>query len=161
MRLIVFSDSHGNFTALKRVIDLHTEADAYIHLGDGAEEVEMIKMLYHNKKFICVCGNCDVDSDEKLSRVEVFDNKTVYFTHGHYHNVKYTDNYLIEAAKQSGADIVLYGHTHISREEYLNGIYIMNPGSISKPKNTQRPTYGIVDITNSGILMSIAELKYE
>ena len=51
---------------------------------------------------------------------------------------------LLEAAHENGADIVLYGHTHIPRAERLDGIWFLCPGSI------REGSYGIVDITDKG-----------
>ena len=36
MKIIVVSDSHGREENLKRVIEMHRNADVFLHLGDGA-----------------------------------------------------------------------------------------------------------------------------
>ncbi|MBR6518217.1 MAG: metallophosphoesterase family protein, partial [Oscillospiraceae bacterium] len=45
-----------------------------------------------------------------------------------------------------GADIALYGHTHRQYYEYLEGLYLFNPGSV-KPEAEMAyiPSYGILD----------------
>ncbi len=50
-------------------------------------------------------------------------------------------------------DILLFGHTHVPYTAYDDGMYIMNPGSIG-----YTGTYGIVDITPSGIMTNIIKL---
>ena len=40
-RAIVFSDSHGDYDALERIMERHCEnAELFIHLGDGERELE-------------------------------------------------------------------------------------------------------------------------
>ena len=60
MKIIVFSDSHGNFNALYRVMEMHRDARAFFHLGDGQRELDDIEALYPEKEFHSVCGNCDL-----------------------------------------------------------------------------------------------------
>lgn len=39
-RAIVFSDSHGDYDALERIMERHCEnAELFIHLGDGEREL--------------------------------------------------------------------------------------------------------------------------
>ena len=76
------------------------------------------------------------------------------FTHGHTYNVKYTLSQLKSAARSNGADIVLYGHTHVAKTEYDDGLYVMNPGSISHPREGA-PSYGVVEISSAGVFLNI------
>ena len=47
MRIVVFSDSHNEFFAIKRILDLNQgRADLFLHLGDGNREFEDIRDLY-------------------------------------------------------------------------------------------------------------------
>ena len=60
-------------------------------------------------------------------------------------------------ARKNGADILLYGHTHIAFTDYDDGLYIMNPGSCGRPREGL-PSYGIIDITKAGVAMHTAEI---
>ena len=53
--------------------------------------------------------------------------------------------------------IALCGHTHIPDILYENGIYLVNPGSCSKPRSS-KPTYAVIDITDKGIMPVIVEI---
>ena len=46
----------------------------------------------------------------------------------------------------------LFGHTHNQYTEYLDGLYIMNPGSVG-----MNGDYGVIDITPKGDIMLIKE----
>ena len=54
----------------------------------------------------------------------------MYMTHGHLHGVKTGLERLLTAARNEGAQMVLYGHTH--QADYHieeDGLYVLNPGS--------------------------------
>ena len=64
MRIVVLSDTHGNYFNLESIILRNTDADWIIHLGDGEHELDNF-ILSHQKlapKIIHVAGNCDFDS---------------------------------------------------------------------------------------------------
>ena len=158
MRLVVFSDSHGNFDALYTVVRRHPEADAFVHLGDGEKEMGEIVRVFPEKIFYCVCGNCDSGSDAKSTEVLVLEGVRVFMTHGDMHSVKYDLLHLKHEARSRKAKLALFGHTHIAHQEYDNQLYLLNPGSVSYPR-VGNPTYGIADILPGGIATSIMELK--
>lgn len=153
MRLLVISDAHGMRRRIEMVIELHPEADAVIFLGDGARDIPEVEKYFPDKKFYCVCGNCDFATGYPESRLEILAGKRVFFTHGHLFGAKSGEEQLRAAARGAGADILLYGHTHTPVTNYEDGLYIMNPGALLMSQ------YGIVDITPSGILCTTAYLR--
>lgn len=152
MRLLVISDSHGRSGKVRDIIMTHTEADAVIFLGDGERDIDSAMESFPEKKFFCVCGNCDFYSQNPESRLEFFAGKKVLISHGHMEKVKYGDELLFRKGAAMGADIILYGHTHRAVTDYRDGIYIMNPGTASMGE------YGFVDITSAGIVCSLGKI---
>lgn len=152
MRLLVISDSHGRVGKVRDIIMTHNEADAVIFLGDGERDIDSVAESFPEKKFFCVCGNCDLYSQNPETRLEFFAGKRVYCTHGYLEKVKYGDDLLFETGVSKGADIILYGHTHRPVTDYRNGVYIMNPGTASMGE------YGFVDITSAGIVCSLCKI---
>ena len=55
------------------------------------------------------------------------------------------------AARERKADILLFGHTHNALQEYDEGLYILNPGTLHGSEGT----FGIVDITPAGIVTNV------
>ena len=157
MRIIVMSDSHRNFRNVLRVVDRHPDADLYIHLGDGEREFESVQDLYPDRRYLWVAGNCDFGSDTASSDLVKLCGKSVLLTHGHTYYVKQSLSELKSAARICHAHIALYGHTHVAHTEYDNGLYIMNPGSLSVPRQGGA-SYGILDITSPGIMTNIVEV---
>lgn len=81
--------------------------------------------------------------------------------HGHEHHVHQGLDTLVAVAKQNGCKIALYGHTHLYRTELIDGIYVMNPGSIDSTRDKRPPSYGIITIDdNKKITMNIVALDY-
>lgn len=157
MRIVVFSDSHNDFFSLKEVMRVQATAEAFIHLGDGRKEFEYICTNYPFKIMRCVTGNCDWGMPGEISDTLAVEGKKILFTHGHTFGVKSGLDKLKSYARGIKADIVLFGHTHDALELYEDGIYYMNPGSISNPRYG-KPSYGTVDITNAGVVTSIVYL---
>ncbi len=157
MRIVVVSDSHRNFFALQKVLEKHPEADMVIHLGDGEAEFEDIQQLYPHFRYAWVSGNCDIASSSPSTVLLRLDGKNIYCTHGHTLGVKSSLETLKTAARVARASVVLYGHTHIPHTEYDGGLYVMNPGSVSLSRG-RGPTYGLLDITPGGIMLSTAEV---
>ena len=78
----------------------------------------------------------------------------IFYTHGHYYGVKSGLYTFACAARERGAQVALYGHTHNALEDYDDGLYLLNPGSL----NSWEATYGTVDITPQGIVTNIVKL---
>lgn len=151
MRILVVSDTHRDRYALRRAILAQPTAEAVIHLGDGADEAEEMKLNFPEKMFLLVRGNCDWGSTLPPEGVAEFAGKRIFYTHGYTYNVKYGTYEAVSAARAKKADVLLFGHTHNAVTEYENGLYIMNPGSLSGSTGT----YGTLDITPAGIVTNI------
>ena len=150
MRILVLSDSHGMPSRILDAVEAHPEAEALIFLGDGERDLDTVESYYHSlPNVIKVAGNCDFSSSLPLLRVVTLGGKKIYCTHGHAEHVKYGTDELLLRARQEGADIVLYGHTHTGVTCYDDGLYIMNPGSIRD---------GMIDIVPGGIMLNEAKL---
>lgn len=158
MKIIVMSDSHGNFHVLDKIFTEY-HADYYLHLGDGERELDRIAVNYPNKQIIHVKGNCDFASFSESEIVFAPTDKcAVFATHGHKYNVKYSLEMLKDKARSVGASIALYGHTHERFCSYEDGLYIMNPGSVSCPRDGKKPSFGIIEISSAGIMTNIIDL---
>ena len=81
-------------------------------------------------------------------------------THGHHWSVKCDLDELKLGANEKEARIALYGHTHIAYTGYEDGLYIMNPGSISCPKDTSSPSYGTIDIVGKNIVCNVVRMEH-
>lgn len=154
MRILVVSDSHGDSSVIDRAVALSGNTDMIVHCGDGAMEASLLRSRYPDKMVVSVRGNCDFCTDSPKVETLTLEGKRIFVTHGHLYSVKSGLYTLSCAAREAGADIVLFGHTHIPFECYEDGLYMLNPGSIRGCDGT----YGFVDITDKGIVTNIKSL---
>lgn len=159
MRIIVMSDTHRDYFALRELVEKHRDADLFIHLGDGAQELEQVAALYPSSKFLGVRGNCDLGSNSTLAGCLNCGAAKIFYTHGHMYNVKSGLDTFLRAAREMDANVALFGHTHVAMTEYRDGLYLMNPGSLGMPRGA-KPTYGVIDVTPAGIVTYLNELDY-
>lgn len=151
LRLVVISDSHRRQSTVDKILSLEGEAVHIFFLGDVVADIEAFKAIYPEKSFHIVSGNCDFISEYPSSDIVHIGSHRIFYTHGHLYGVKGGIDGLVQNARQLGCDIVLFGHTHISHTSYENGIYAVNPGSCSAPRQGP-PSYAVIDIEKNGIM---------
>ena len=159
MRIVVFSDSHGDFSSVHAIVRQQNHADVFICLGDGLQELQDLSFAYPDKAFFKVRGNNDYSWNAPVSELYCFEGIRVFATHGHTYCVKAGLQQLLQAARDQKADIVLFGHTHQGFTSYQDGLYILNPGSARGLSPSLKRTYGIVDITPQGIVTNIIPVR--
>ncbi len=145
MRVLVVSDNHGVTSDIYKIID-RVKPDMIYHLGDGEGSTIEIKER-SRLPMIAVAGNCDWGSATlpKVSVDQIGEHK-VMLTHGHLYGVKSGYERLVAEAKERGCDVVIYGHTHIPELEEVDGVMIMNPGSVEWPKQfDMNKSFGIIN----------------
>lgn len=131
MKILVLSDSHSALSFMRRCVDT-VGPDVMIHLGDYYDDGQVIAEEYPQLRTYRVPGNCDryrgpVWAAETL--VEKVCGVKLFMTHGHRHQVKSGLGALIRDARTTGAQAVLFGHTHMPLCRYEEGLWIVNPGS--------------------------------
>ena len=65
---------------------------------------------------------------------------------------------LVNRAKELNCDIVCFGHTHVSFLDRVDGVTLVNPGSLSHSRDGKPCSYAILDINEDDIQV---EFKYE
>ncbi len=157
MRIVVISDSHKRSDIIEKILYAQPDAKAVFFLGDNAGDIEDFQYIFPDKQFYILSGNCDYFSTYPSSNIATVFGKKIFYTHGHTLSVKHGTENLLKSAKQSGCDIALYGHTHISNILYEDGIYIVNPGSCSQAREGKQ-SYAVIDIESNGIMPIIVEI---
>lgn len=130
----VISDTHRYIWVIENAMRKLEGVDILIHLGDNVQDIKEIRK-YYNGEIINVKGNCDFAVDVPSEKVEVIAGKKVFITHGHRYDVKYDLSRIRYKALEVEADIVLFGHTHVSQIAYEDGIWFVNPGSPAVPRD--------------------------
>lgn len=163
MKFLIFSDSHKATLNMMSVIDRQTEAmDGIIHLGDCAEDAELLAQCYPNASVYSVSGNCDFGAslfggapEERIINADGF---RILLVHGHNQGVKSGTARLESYARMRGVDAVLFGHTHekcdyCSVDDDGKRLYVFNPGSVSRPSSGE-PSFGLLTVVGGQLLLS-------
>lgn len=151
MKILVLSDSHSSLYFMREAIRI-VRPDAVIHLGDYYDDAKVIQEENPGIPCHIVPGNCDqYRCSDLLPRTLCYCicGVKMYMTHGHIHRVKMSLYSLLLDARKSGAQIVLYGHTHCSdchQEE--DGLWVLNPGSCGHAGGS----VGMIEVVEGNIL---------
>lgn len=149
MKILIFSDSHR---VIGPMIDAVTfeKPDVIFHLGDLESDAIELNRRFPSIPLHSVPGNCDLLPFGVRRIIITEGGKKIFATHGHTYNVKAGLSGLINTAATAGADVVLFGHTHIPYEATHAGMLVINPGSCGRGRHT----YGVLKIEDR-------EMKYE
>ena len=143
-RCVVFADSHGDTRYMECVLERVGKVDLIVHLGDIHRDVLYLQKRYPDIPIEYVIGNNDLVFGEKYHKVIDIASHPVFITHGHLFR---TTGDIAKRAVEQGACMALYGHTHRVCEETLEGIPVLNFGSISLPRSGNR-SCGIIEAEN-------------
>ncbi len=150
MRILIVSDTHRKHANLEKVLKKVKPLDLMIHLGDAEGTEDYIEAVADCPVEI-IAGNNDYFSKLAKETELQIGKYRAFLTHGHYYYVSVGMEHLCEEARARGADIVMYGHTHRPCIEYMNKLVVLNPGSISYPRQEgKRPSYIIMEIDRAG-----------
>lgn len=172
-RILVVSDIHGNTPVFEAILkEFGSKSDALAFCGDGMPSIcDVLQKARIDSEFAkkippvwaFVQGNGDWDSYAFSPEPEIglivpkqmtfkAGNVCFFMTHGHRFDVYYTTEPIEEAAAMHGANIAIYGHTHISNaKESKRGILLLNPGSCSMPRLNLPPTFAVISVKNKKI----------
>ena len=144
MKVLVVSDSHGKVDNLIRAVEL-THPDYVLHLGDCQRDLEKLRQAFPVLPMEGVPGNCDYGSCDQPERLLEIGGVRIFMLHGHTRNVKSSPMSALYAAKEYGAQVLLFGHTHVPLVDNDGSLLTLNPGAAGDPLH---PTCGVLTIEN-------------
>lgn len=156
MRIAVAGDTHGRIDKLSRAMKmlkpdyLFFTGDFY---GDGLKLARQLSVDWTG-----VMGNCDYGQKGQQEQQVVCAKRSFYLVHGHQYGVKRSLNSLFYRGQEVGADLILFGHTHVSFCDKIDGIWLINPGSASLPRLGSSGSYALIDIDEDNLNARIIEL---
>lgn len=152
MKLLVFSDSHGNRNRMVEVVN-QENPDMIFHLGDGWRDAESLQRKFPEIPLYQVPGNCDYRSQADPELLVTVQGLRILLCHGHTYGVK--DSLILpgRAAEEMDLDAFLFGHTHRPLVSKRGKTLFMNPGSIGD----YHPFYGVLAILDGKLNGRIAK----
>ncbi|MBN8250610.1 metallophosphoesterase [Priestia flexa] len=157
MKLLIVSDSHGLQDELIVIKERHADVDKMIHCGDS----ELLQNSKEMANFLSVRGNCDYDASYVNDRVEKVGEATCLVTHGHLYNVKMSMMNLHYKAREVGANVACFGHSHVAGAEVMDGVLFINPGSILLPRMRKERTYAILEVEDNEATVQFYDISGE
>ena len=146
MRVLIVSDTHKKHANLITIMEKERPFDRMIHLGDAEGYEDYIAELAGCPLDI-VAGNNDFFSDLPREDEILLEGHKIMVTHGHNYGVSMDLYGVSEEAAARGCEIVCFGHTHKPVLEKKNGVLVINPGSLSFPRQEgRRPSYAVMEL---------------
>ena len=161
MKWMIASDIHGSAFYCRQMTERFAaeRADRLLLLGDllyhgprndlprdyaPKEVIAMLNPLAQS--ILCVRGNCDTEVDQMVLSFPILadyalltEGSTLIFaTHGHHFHAD-------ALPPLQRGDVLLHGHTHIPLCTEQNGITVLNPGSVSIPKEQSAHSYMLLE----------------
>ncbi len=149
MKILVMSDSHGKYKNMIDCVRL-IQPDEIFFLGDGWNDIAQVEKAFPDIPVEKVPGNCDFTVGEKNTKLVIRNGKKILLTHGHEYSVKMGLYHYEMKAREVGADIALFGHTHCLFYDFQKDLTMLNPGSIGNPPFGNLPSYGIIEMEDNG-----------
>lgn len=158
MKALIVSDTHGRDYNLALALEKHPDTTLMIHLGDLCGLEDYIEKMTGIPCF-CVKGNNDYRSSLPDESVIMIGKYRCFITHGHHYGVYYGTHILKEHAMAVDCKIAMYGHTHIPEIDDSGDIMVINPGSLTYPRQPGRKPSFIVAKTDENDNVSF-EIEY-
>ena len=158
MRILIVSDTHGRHGSLDKVLEHEKNIDMFLHMGDVEEGDLYIERIMKCPVYM-VAGNNDFYGNLAREQILQIGKYKVWMTHGHPYYVSMNTRRLKEVARERGVDIVMYGHTHRPDIDIEEDLIVLNPGSLSYPRQQGREyTYIVMELDDAG--EASFELRY-
>lgn len=150
MKVLIISDTHGHQNLLEEILNRVGPIDSLIHCGDIEGQEDYFAALTNGPSYF-VAGNNDYFSMLEREREFELGGQRIFLTHGHNYGVSMNTQCIKDEGQSRNADIVMFGHTHKPCLEYYKDIILLNPGSLTYPRQTGRkPSFMILDINKDG-----------
>ncbi|GAV21652.1 metallophosphoesterase family protein [Carboxydothermus pertinax] len=156
MEFLVVSDTHGR---VEKVVK-YAKGRAFtgiIHAGDYYRDGIFLGSELGIPVY-AVYGNCDGVWDGIEEETIEISGKRIFLTHGHSYYVKHDLKLLAQKAESLKAELVIFGHSHVPVYTRINGLWFLNPGSPSLPREGKGGSVAILKILEEGFEAEIVYL---
>lgn len=127
MKIGIISDTHRKVKKAARAINslIKEGAEFLIHAGDIVE-LDILNLLKESGvKYVAVYGNNDAHLAEHHSEFKLVQEPYYFTLKGTSFKLMHLPFYLIP-----DAEVIVYGHTHKSSVEFVNGTLFLNSGEV-------------------------------
>jgi putative phosphoesterase len=136
MSIAVIADTHNRLPG--NVLQRLESAEAIWHLGDVCTPNTLQPILDLGRPLVIVRGNNDAYPYWPLYTRETLGNLRCFLIH------------IPPSRMPAETDIVLHGHTHVPRDEVVEGVRVLNPGCITRPNRGAPPSFAWLSLKADG-----------
>jgi putative phosphoesterase len=146
MKIGVTGDTHGDQQAIRKILQTVPPVEQWLHTGDFARDADVLSNGC-GVPVARVCGNCD-SWENRANDMELleFEGWHIWLTHGYKYLQDGGLDDLVWWGKNFGVQIVVFGHTHVPLFKKVQGIYLFNPGSPSRPRDGSKAGFGVLTL---------------
>ncbi len=133
MRVAVIADTHNRLPG--SLLEQITSADEIWHLGDVCDLEVLLEVEALGPPVKVVVGNCDTYAAWPMTLNFEVEGFKICLVH--------------KPPKQAepGTDLLFHGHTHVPRDQMVNGVRFFNPGPVSRPNRGAPPSFGWLELS--------------
>ncbi len=153
MKLGVISDTHGDLDS--KVATLFAGVDHILHAGDIGPH-SIILELEHIAPVTAVLGNTDFGGTVRETEIVELDG--VKFLVNHIVDPHRLEPMLKERVERQKPDVIVFGHTHKTFDETIDGIRYFNPGYAGAPRSNAQRSVAILHCGNGKIRAEFFDL---
>lgn len=154
MRIYVISDTHGRIEKAMEIYKTLQDIDLIVHLGDHWNDAKRMKEQL-NVPLIGVKGNMDGSFARDGYHILETDFGKIFLAHGHMESVKQGLDNIMYKAESLKCRAAFFGHTHTPLFLEANGMYLLNPGSLSLPTGGRKGSYAVATVTKDSLNAAI------
>ncbi len=153
MKILLISDTHGSIGRVTNILKRLTGIDLIIHCGDYAFDAQWLAESC-DIPIVSVKGNSDEYYGDAFETVATpYGNLLV--THGHMQLVEFRLDNLLYLTEENHCIGACFGHTHIACCEETDGIHLINPGSLTDPRDETGGTFALINSTEENFYVDI------
>jgi len=156
MYISAISDTHSQTKRIRHALEIlqNKGVRRLIHCGD-IDRPEVVPLFNGWEKLEFVAGNMDQSTEELAKAVSQiggqwhgeigsvqWQNRRIAFLHGHQ------TRRLHQVVRSGQWDLVLHGHTHVSRIEKIGSTLVVNPGALH---NAARYSVALIDLKTMNV----------
>ena len=138
LRIFVLADTHDKLSA--NLESLAAGADEIWHLGDVCAPTLLQTIEAFGPRVSVVRGNCDSNFEWPLT----LDLKR--------NGIRFRLVHIPPDIVPDDVDVVLHGHTHVPRNEFVKNVRFLNPGCVTRPNRGASPSVAFLEIAADGEL---------
>ena len=154
-RVAVFADTHNMFSRLPLAVERLGKVDLLFHLGDFAIDAERISESLGGVPYFSVKGNNDSGTVYPRKRIELVEEAWIMLVHGDGYHTIYQ---MADQARESHCAAVLFGHTHVPLLQADGEVLIINPGSMSLPRQGNKPSVALLEVDGKDVNVKMLPL---